>query len=200
MIVTEIDKIKNSCKRVSLKEGLEIGEKLIKELDNSNGIGLAANQIGIDARVCVIKVKEPTILVNPKVVEKSKEKYVFLEGCLSFPNKSIKTMRYKWVKVHADNHDSTLFFSVWDDDNKEGYDKDKYLEMALETACVQHEIDHLDGITMFDREFKNIPLKRKVEKIGRNSKIKIKKGDETKTIKYKKFEKMSGDGWVLLET
>ena len=101
--------------------------------------------------------------------------------------------------IEADNHESTLYFSVWNDDNEEGFDKDKYLQYAYETACVQHEIDHLDGYTMYDRELILEPLKRKEEKIGRNSKVIIKKGEETKTIKYKKFEKMQEDGWALAE-
>ena len=68
---------------------------------------------------------------------------------------------------------------------------------AFECVCVQHEIDHLDGITMFDREFKQIPIKREVKKIGRNEKVMITKGSESKTLKYKKAEPLLEDGWVL---
>ena len=160
---------------------------------------MAANQIGINKRVCVINVKEPVVLINPEIIEKSEEKFGFMEGCLSFPGEAIKTTRHKWVKVQADNHTSTLYFSVWNDDSEEGYDKDKYLQMAYETACVQHEIDHLDGITMHERELVLEPGKRREEKIGRNDKVLIAKGSESKTIKYKKFEKMKEDGWVLVE-
>ena len=201
MIITDKNKITQVCKPCnSVEEGEEIGAKLLKILtESTSGIGLAANQIGINKRVCVLNVKDPIVLVNPKIVEHSEDKFAFMEGCLSFPNDTIKTMRYKWVKVHADNHTSTLYFSVWHDDSEEGYDKDKYLQMAYETACVQHEIDHLDGITMYDRELKLEPWKRKEEKIGRNTKVLIKKGSETKTIKYKKFEKLSEDGWTLAE-
>ena len=201
MIITDKNKITQVCKPCkSVVEGEEIGAKLLKILtESTSGIGLAANQIGINKRVCVLNVKDPIVLVNPKIVEHSEDKFAFMEGCLSFPNDTIKTMRYKWVKVHADNHTSTLYFSVWHDDSEEGYDKDKYLQMAYETACVQHEIDHLDGITMYDRELKLEPWKRKEEKIGRNTKVLIKKGSETKTIKYKKFEKLSEDGWTLAE-
>jgi len=126
-------------------------------------------------------------------------KFAFMEGCLSFPGQTIKTQRHKWVKVKADNHKSTLYFSVWNDDSEEGYDKDKYLMMAYETACVQHEIDHLDGKTMYDRQLVLSPWKRENEKIGRNTKVLIKKGSESKTIKYKKFEQMEKDGWTLAE-
>ena len=200
MIVTDKSKIQEKCLPTTIEEGEEIGIKLLDELRKSNsGIGLAANQIGINKRVCVINVKEPVVLINPKIVEKSEEMFAFMEGCLSFPNEVVKTTRHKWVKVQADNHTSTLYFSVWNDDSEEGYDKDKYLQMAYETACVQHEIDHLDGYTMYDRELVLDPWKRKDEKIGRNEKVIIKKGSETKTIKYKKFEKMQEDGWILAE-
>ena len=88
---------------------------------------------------------------------------------------------------------------MWHDDNEEGFNKDKYLQYAYETACIQHEIDHLDGVTMFDRELVLNPWKRREEKIGRNTKVLIKKGSESKTIKYKKFEQLSEDGWTLVE-
>ena len=201
MIITDKNKITEICKPCnSIEEGEKIAVKLLDELKESNsGIGLAANQIGINKRVCVINVKEPVILINPEIVEKSEEMFAFMEGCLSFPGEAIKTQRHKWVKVKADNHEHTLYFSVWDDGSEEGYDKDKYLQMAYETACVQHEIDHLDGYTMYDRELVLRPIRRREDKIGRNDKVIIKKGDDTKTIKYKKFNKMSEDGWVLAE-
>ena len=199
MIVTDKNKITEVCEPCkSVEEGEEIGAQLLKELGDK-GIGLAANQIGINNRVCVINVKEPVVLINPEIIEKSEEKFGFMEGCLSFPGEAIKTTRHKWVKVKADNHTSTLYFSVWHDNSEEGYDKDKYLQQAYETACVQHEIDHLDGYTMFDRELISKPWKRKDNKIGRNEKVLIKKGVESKTIKYKKFEKMKKDGWELVE-
>ena len=201
MIITDREQLKQVCTPVeSIEEGEEIAMKLMKELkDSKTGIGLAANQIGINKRVCVLNVKEPVVLINPIIVEKSEDKFAFMEGCLSFPGENIKTQRYKWVKVQTLNHESTLYFSVWNDDSEEGYDKDKYFQMAYETACVQHEIDHLDGITMHERELVLEPWKRKDEKIGRNTKVLIKKGSETKTIKYKKFNKMSEDGWILAE-
>ena len=199
MIVTDKNKITQVCEPCeSIEEGEKIGVQLLEELSDK-GIGLAANQIGINKRVCVINVKEPIVLINPEIIEKSEDKFAFIEGCLSFPKESIKTTRHKWVKIKTDNHTSTLYFSVWSDDSEEGYDKDKYLQQAYETACVQHEIDHLDGKTMFDRELVLSPWKRKDEKIGRNTKVLIKKGSETKTIKYKKFNKMSEDGWILTE-
>ena len=191
MIIKDKIKLQEKCSPVSVKEGEEIGVRLLHELRQSeNGIGLAANQIGINKRVCVINVKEPLVLINPKIVETSKEQFVFPEGCLSFPNKKVRTIRYKEITVEADNHSGRLVFSA---DSKEIND-------AFECVCVQHEIDHLNGITMFEREFKSEPLirgKNAPIKIGRNEKVTITKGTESKVLKYKKAQPMLEDGWTL---
>ena len=191
MIIKDKTKLEEKCSPVSIKEGEEIGVRLLHELrESENGIGLAANQIGIQKRVCVINVKEPLVLINPKIVEKSKEQFVFPEGCLSFPDDKIKTQRHQDIVVEADNHEGRLSFSA----------NSKDINDAFECVCVQHEIDHLNGITMFDREFKSEPLVRGVnapKKIGRNEKVTITKGTESKVLKYKKAEPMLGDGWTL---
>jgi len=194
MIINDIEKLKTKCQVVSLSEGEEIGVRLLHELRQSkNGIGLAANQIGINKRVCVVNVKEPLVLINPKIVEKSKETFVFPEGCLSFPKEKVRTTRHVSIKVEADNYDGKLSFSA----------DSKNIDDAFECACVQHEIDHLDGITMFDREMKKAePIvrgKNAPQKIGRNEKVTITKGSESKVLKYKKALSMLGDGWNLVE-
>ena len=191
MIIKDKKELEIKCTPVSIKEGEEIGARLLHELRQAkNGIGLAANQIGIQKRVCVVNVKEPLVLINPRIVEKSKEQFVFPEGCLSFPNDKIKTIRHESIVVEADNHQGRLSFSANSQD----------INDAFECVCVQHEIDHLDGITMFDREFKNEPLvrgKNAPQKIGRNQKVTITKGSESKVLKYKKAQPMLEDGWTL---
>ena len=191
MIIKDRKELEIKCSPVSVKEGEEIGVRLLHELrESKNGIGLAANQIGINKRVCVINVKEPLVLINPKIVEKSKEQFVFPEGCLSFPNDKVKTIRHESIVVEADNHEGRLSFSA----------NSKDINDAFECVCVQHEIDHLDGITMFDREFKQEPIVKGVnapKKIGRNEKVTITKGTESKVLKYKKVQPMLEDGWTL---
>ena len=71
------------------------------------------------------------------------------------------------------------------------------MDSAFECVCVQHEIDHLDGITMFDRKF--VKPAAVSNKIGRNEKVTIEKGSESKTLKYKKAESLLEDGWTLVE-
>ena len=189
MIITEEAKLRLMCEEVkTVKEGEEIGVQLFKELyESQTGIGLAANQIGINKRVCVINVKEPIVLINPRIVDHSEEQFVFAEGCLSFPGKHVRTGRYVDVTVEADNHEGKLKFSA---DSKDIND-------AFECACVQHEIDHLDGITMFDRAVVAQPY-RAPEKIGRNERVTITDGKETKELKWKKAQPLveSGD-WVM---
>jgi len=191
VIIKDKSKLQEKCSPVSVKEGEEIGVRLLHELrESESGIGLAANQIGINKRVCVINVKEPLVLINPKIVEKSKEKFVFAEGCLSFPDSKLKTMRHQDIVIEADNHSGKLSFSA----------NSKEINDAFECVCVQHEIDHLDGITMFDREFRQEPIVKGVnapKKIGRNEKVTITKGTESKVLKYKKVQPMLKDGWVL---
>ena len=185
MIITEIKQLQLMCEEVkTVKEGEEIGAQLLKELTESkNGIGLAANQIGINKRVCVINVKEPLVLVNPRIVEKSEDQFVFAEGCLSFPGKHVRTGRHTSVIVEADNHEGKLSFSAESED----------INDAFECACVQHEIDHLDGITMFDRAMVAQPYKAP-EKIGRNERVTITDGKETKELKWKKAEPLVESG------
>ena len=189
MIIKDKSKLETPCEVVSLKEGEEIAVRILDELRNSKtpGVGLAANQIGINKRVCVVNVKEPIVLINPKIVEKSEETFMFPEGCLSFPKKHIRTLRHTSVTIEADNHSSKLSFNA---DSKDIND-------AFECACVQHEIDHLDGITMFDRAVIAQPV-RVPEKIGRNERVTITDGKETKELKWKKAQPLveSGD-WEM---
>ena len=194
MIVQDRKELEVKCSPVSVKEGEEIGVRLLHELrESENGIGLAANQIGINKRVCVINVKEPLVLINPKIVDKSEETFVFPEGCLSFPDSKVKTIRYESIVVEADNHEGQLSFSA----------NSKDINDAFECVCVQHEIDHLDGITMFDREFKSEPIvrgKNAPVKIGRNQKVLIACGAESKTMKYKKALPLLESGWTLVKS
>ena len=136
-IVKSREHLSRPCKKVSIEEGIQIGTILENTLAKTlNGVGLAANQIGLDARVCLIKVKEPILLINPEIVLEVGETS-FEEGCLSFPGDYILTKRFSYIKVKADNHKEELHFS--------------FLSDPLECVCVQHEIDHLNGITMYER-------------------------------------------------
>ena len=161
---------------------------------------MAANQVGIDAQVAVVNVREPLVLINPKIIDKSDE-ISYYEGCLSFPKHGIRTKRFKNIIVKSADVDCQYYFSgaesaknakgTWETAKK--HDTEQRL---LEAICVQHEIDHLNGITIHDREKKLEPTVS-VDKIGRNQLVTIKKGDAVKVLKYKKAQNLLNQGWVM---
>ncbi|HAT72169.1 MAG TPA: peptide deformylase [Elusimicrobia bacterium] len=110
-------------------------------MDAVGGAGLAANQIGVDLRLAVIKIQregeEPLsiVIINPEIVERSGSMNEE-EGCLSFPGLFAKVKRAAKVKVRALN-EKGLPIEI----NAEG----------LFARALQHELDHLDGIVFIDR-------------------------------------------------
>ena len=195
--------INKKAKEVSVEEGLVIAEELFQILNKrGDGIGLAANQVGIDAQVAVVNVTEPLVLINPKYIKKEVE-IMYGEGCLSYPGQAIRTKRYRDVIIKTAQSESGWYFSgaeipadesrgSWEVERKK---KDSDLRL-LESVCVQHEIDHLNGITIHDREIKLEPTKSE-KKIGRNQLVTIKKGDAVKVLKYKKAQNLLNQGWVM---
>jgi peptide deformylase len=195
--------INKKLKEVSVEEGLEIATKLFQILaERKDGIGLAANQVGIDAAVAVVNVREPLILINPKIIEKWDE-IPYYEGCLSFPKQGIHTKRYKNIIIQTEQEESGWYFSgvegseegkgTWEQDSKK-HDQEQRL---LEAICVQHEIDHLNGMTIMDRENKPKPIVSK-KSYSRNEIVGITNGDTYKEIKYKKAKPLLDSGeWVV---
>ena len=193
--------INSKLKEVSVEEGLVIAEELFQILDKrGDGIGLAANQVGIDAQVAIVNVVEPLVLINPKYISRENE-IVYGEGCLSFPGHAIRTKRYRDVIISTEQSESNWYFSgagspkgakgSWETSAKQDQE-----QRLLETICVQHEMDHLMGKTIHDREMKLEPTKVE-KKIGRNQLVTIKKGDAVKVLKYKKAQNLLNQGWII---
>ena len=165
--------INKKLKEVSIEEGNKIATELLTILaERKDGIGLAANQVGIDAAVAVVNVREPVILINPVVVDVWDE-IPYYESCLSFKGKRVNTKRYKNVVITTEQEESKLYFSgvpnssdgrgSWEEDSSKKQDEELRL---LEAICVQHEIDHLNGMTIMDR--KMISTVINTAKTGRN--------------------------------
>ena len=103
--------INKKLRKVSVNEGLKIAEILFTTLnERKDGIGLAANQVGIDAAVAVVNVREPLILINP-VIKEQWDEIPYYEGCLSFPKKGVHTKRFKNVVIHTEQEESDWYFS-----------------------------------------------------------------------------------------
>ena len=147
--------IRQSQRKVSVEEGLQIADRLIEELKvTPHGAGLAANQIGIDAAVAVVSVIKPRILINPTIKDINGEFLMQGEGCLSYPDQYKKTTRFKNINIHTEQEEGDWYFC--------GEDGGKEL---LEAVCVQHEIDHINGKIFLDRAL--TPVVKEIE-IGRN--------------------------------
>jgi len=195
--------INQKLKEVSVDEGMDIAKDLFNVLTKrKDGIGLAANQVGIDASVAVVNVREPIILINPKIIE-TWSKIPFYEGCLSYPKKGVQTERYKNIIIKTEQEDSNWYFSGEENpsDGKGSWEKEQQNKedaeiRLLESICVQHEIDHLNGISCMDRQVINTVVN--TEKFGRNEIVMITDGNESKELKWKKAKPLidSGD-WEI---
>ena len=196
--------INKKLKKVTVEEGLEIATELFQILnERQDGVGLAANQVGIDARVAVVNVREPLILINP-VIKEQWDEIDYYEGCLSYPKKGVNTKRYKNVVITTEQEEGNLYFSgvpnfsdgkgSWEQESSDKEDEDL---RTLEAVCIQHEIDHINGVICMDREIKSKPI-RVSGKFGRNEIIGITDGETYKEIKYKKAKPLIDSGeWVI---
>ena len=130
--VKEVDLENPSFNPVDLKE------QMVDFMLSNNGIGLSANQIGLDAQVFVMgdSKENSTICINPTVLQYTSETVLDIEGCLSFPNLFVKVKRPKKILAKWYNEDlEEQIVKI------EGYS----------AKCYLHEWDHLHGITFKDR-------------------------------------------------
>ncbi|MFO8163469.1 MAG: peptide deformylase [Thermodesulfobacteriota bacterium] len=123
----------------------------------SSGIGLAANQVGIEKRIIIFDIdykekgKDLTVLINPEILF-AEDKIEFEEGCLSVPDFQGKITRKKYIQIKGLDRDG----------------KPVNIETENLTAiCIQHEIDHLNGTLILDHvsHLKRNIYRRKIEKL-----------------------------------
>lgn len=119
-------------------------KSMFETMRNANGIGLAANQVGLDKAIFVIDVSpvdgyekiKPIVLINPQIALSSDEQVVMEEGCLSIPTLKAEVVRPRMIKIN-----------YYDADMKEqSLEADKLFARVL-----QHEYDHLQGILFTDK-------------------------------------------------
>ena len=116
-------------------------DEMLKTMYSASGIGLAAVQIGILKRLIVIDIskedqsKNPIFLVNPEITFKSKNTSVYEEGCLSLPGHFAEIERPAECKVNYIDYNGQ---------------KKELQANGLLATCIQHEIDHLNGILFVD--------------------------------------------------
>jgi len=119
----------------------ELMNDMLETMYAANGIGLAAIQIGVPRRIIVMDLskeqnkKLPMYFVNPLIIKKNEEKTIYEEGCLSVPNQFAEIQRSSKCEIEY------LDFNG---------DKQNLEAEGLLATCIQHEIDHLEGILFID--------------------------------------------------
>ena len=118
-----------------------LAERMLDVMERAHGVGLAAPQLGILRRILVYRASdedEPKVLINPELVERSDETEVGTEGCLSLLGGELQVPVARHLRVRVSGRDTS------------GDAVDLDVE-GFEARVIQHEIDHLDGILIFDR-------------------------------------------------
>jgi peptide deformylase len=114
-------------------------ERMGRVMEDASGVGLAATQLGLLRRILVFRADEDDdlgVLINPVVVEQSEETASDGEGCLSLPDVHVPVERFSSIVVEG----------------KDAAGEDVRIEAdGLQSRVIQHEIDHLDGVLIFDR-------------------------------------------------
>ena len=132
--------LKHRCTTVSFekpKKNLQLAQELFRLMIKENGIGLAANQTGINLSVFVMLINDkPYHCFNPEIIEYGNDNVSYNEGCLSFPNERCEIFRPDKIQVKYHN--------------AYGVETIEWLD-GLASRCFQHEFDHLNGLTMYDR-------------------------------------------------
>ena len=157
-----LKKISKPIEKIGTDEKKLIND-LFETMYASNGIGLAAVQVGILKRVLVVDVslkdekKNPICFINPKIKKISDEMALYEEGCLSIPDTFIEIERPKICTVEYVDINGKKSIQEFD---------------GLLSTCVQHEINHLDGKLIIDHlsKLKKDMIIKKISKINKNSK------------------------------
>lgn len=124
------------------EEILNLIKDMNKIMIKNNGMGLAACQIGKDIQLFVVdkNYSDKCVFINPKIIKLSKETEIIEEGCLSLPELFIPVKRAKSLKIKATNESGKKF-------------KIKAKDMLA--RAIQHEMDHLNGILITDKNSTN---------------------------------------------
>ena len=144
---------------------------MAETLSELGGLGLSANQIGLNVSVCAINMgNEIWTMFNPEIIEHSLIPSAYQEGCLSYPGLYLKIPRWETIKVKFQAINGKYVLQEFS---------------GLTAVCVQHELDHLNGVLFTDKvsKIKLEQAKRKVKNnLKKMEKMTVKSKEETKEI------------------
>lgn len=137
------------------KDATYLAFSLTETMSKYGGLGLSANQVGLKDRVCVINMgEEAWAMFNPRIVSTSIVPAEFSEGCLSYPG--------LYLKVNRSNSITVEFQALNGGVVRKDFD-------GLTAVCVQHELDHLDGV-LYSQRVSPIKLEQAKKKVKKNIK------------------------------
>lgn len=116
---------------------IDFSKELVKFMYDSNGIGLAANQVGVPYRIFAMRGHpENFVCFNPKIVFHSNDKVVLEEGCLTYPGLLVKIKRSQHIRVRFNTPNGDIQTRQF---------------TGMTARIFQHEYDHLDGIVFYEK-------------------------------------------------
>ena len=133
LVASRVDAVDDGVRRLM--------DDMLETMYEAPGVGLAAPQVGVSKRVIVADVArsgeapQPMLMANPEIIEASQERVVFEEGCLSLPEHFADVKRHERIRIRYFDRENEI--------------REQDVEGFLAT-CVQHEIDHLDGVLFVD--------------------------------------------------
>lgn len=140
-----VDKVTNEIRQLM--------DDMVETMRHEDGVGLAAVQVGIHKRILVMEIDDKLYyVVNPEIITSSEDENIYEEGCLSFPKQRALVTRPKKVTVKCLGYQGEEQMIECDE---------------LLATCIQHEIDHLNGIVFIDHlsRLKKDTIMRKVQKL-----------------------------------
>ena len=177
--------LRQSCRKIEKFDDqlASLSQEMIEVMRESDGIGLAAQQVGIAEQFCVMDVPEhpdypilcvldgkalspsllmPMSLANPVVSPLPSDEYYYEEGCLSFPGINADVARPEKISVSYQDMDGIAHTLECD---------------GLLARCIQHEVDHLNGVLFIDRMEKETyaEIKKEVQSLKKETKLTLQK-------------------------
>lgn len=136
-------------------EPIEFATELVKFMRDHNGLGLAANQVGVGYKIFAMRSDPNKVFFNPRIIDRSEETILLEEGCLSFPDLFVKIKRPRHIKVRYEQPNGETVTETY---------------VNLSARIIQHEIEHLDGIIFYENAslYHREQAYRKRDRIRRN--------------------------------
>jgi peptide deformylase len=133
--------LRNPCDEFNFSnppfDPIEFSKEMVKFMYDNNGIGLAANQVGVPYRIFTMRgMPENFVCFNPRIVQPSEEEVVLEEGCLSYPGLLVKVKRPQHVRCRFQTPNGETLTKMF---------------TGITARVFQHELDHLNGIVFFTK-------------------------------------------------